>query len=172
MNIQFLSDEILDRFLRIPSPSLIINVLPRHHSMFRNRIRNPRRCHRTLIIRQNLIHLFIFPIRTRLFIPRKQIAQFPIIVIFGSIHEMMGCSVQRVTVSKRRDGDVSVFDSVHAVEIEIKCDVCFDGVDSGFLFLVDELLRQSDAVERSQVEEGDWMLASDMGGGKDCIHVD
>jgi hypothetical protein len=38
--------------------------------------------------------------------------------------------------------------------------------------LVNELLGQSDAVEGSQVEEGDWTLAADMGGGKDCIHVD
>ena len=85
---------------------------------------------------------------------------------------MMGCSVQRVTVGKSRDSDVSVLDSVDAVEIEVKRDVCFDGVDSGFLFLVDELLGQCNAVERSQVEEGDWTLASDMGGGKDCIHGD
>ena len=101
MNIQFLRDEILDRFLGISSPSLIIDIPSRHHRLLRNRIRNPRWSHRTFKIRQNLIHLLVFPIRTRLIIPRKQISQFTIVVVLGSIDHVMGCSVQGVAVGER-----------------------------------------------------------------------
>ena len=81
-------------------------------------------------------------------------------------------AVHGVPIGEIRDCDVFVFDAVDAIEVEVECDVGFDDVNSRLVFLVDELLGKRDAIERSQIEEGDLTLAADKSEGEDCIHGD
>ena len=53
---------------------------------------------------------------------------------------MTGYGVKSIAVREVGDCDVFIFDAVDAAEVEVKGDVSFDTVDSGFLFLVDDLL--------------------------------
>lgn len=157
MDIQFLSHEVLDCSLIITAPSLIRNILSRHHALLRNTCRNVGCRPSSLKIRQNFIQFLMFSIFVGILIPCENIAQ---LVFFGILcrFRLMSKKIQRISNGKVRDRDGIIFDSVNSIDVQVQCDIRFDGIDSRCLFLSEDFLGKSDAVKGSQVEETNYDL--------------